>query len=306
MKTQNYLLSSKILFTVVAIYFCSMQICMAQYQPFPSKGSMWIVNDNAFPYCKNIDYFSHNDTLINGKAYTQVLASIENYYCTGPPIDTLFVYAGCYRNDTVAKKVYWFSKDSLAEYLLYTFDVKVGDTLQSEIYNMIGNTQPIDVKLKDSVLLNDGTYRNSYWIGFASQSNPTQRIIEGIGSDGGLIEPLWHGISNSYTLICFTMDSTSLYPAWGGNCSPNVPSGLQTTTNYLALSTYPNPNHGIFYLPSEFRTNEIKIYNSYGQEIDFTISYQHEIDISTQQLGLYFVKISDGKKVFVAKVMKED
>ena len=40
MKTQNYLSRCKFLFAVVAIYFCSMQIGIAQYHPIPSKGSM--------------------------------------------------------------------------------------------------------------------------------------------------------------------------------------------------------------------------------------------------------------------------
>ncbi|HRC31852.1 MAG TPA: T9SS type A sorting domain-containing protein [Bacteroidia bacterium] len=47
------------------------------------------------------------------------------------------------------------------------------------------------------------------------------------------------------------------------------------------------------------------IYNSNSHEIDFTISNKNEIDITEQPAGLYFVKISDGKKVYVAKVMKE-
>ena len=48
-----------------------------------------------------------------------------------------------------------------------------------------------------------------------------------------------------------------------------------------------------------------KIYISYSEEIDFTISNKNEIDISTQPIGLYFVKIIDGKKMYITKVMKE-
>ena len=79
-----------------------------------------------------------------------------------------------------------------------------------------------------------------------------------------------------------------------------------TIKSNLLFSIYPNPNNGIFKLHKDFRYNEIKIYNSYSKEIAFTISNANEIDISTQPAGLYFVKISDGKKVYVAKVMKEN
>ena len=102
------------------------------------------------------------------------------------------------------------------------------------------------------------------------------------------------------------MDTLSLYPNNGSTCYPYIPSGFTPILNNIVFSIYPNPNNGKFYLPKNFSFYEVKIYNSLGQEISFTISNKNEIDISALATGLYFVKISDGKKVYLGKVMKED
>ncbi|MBL0051273.1 MAG: hypothetical protein IPP29_07005 [Bacteroidetes bacterium] len=48
-------------------------------------------------------------------------------------------------------------------------------------------------------------------------------------------------------------------------------------------------------MPKEFSSYEIIVYNSFCQTINF-INREIQIDITEQPAGLYFVKISDGKR----------
>lgn len=296
----------KLLFLVLTMSIYVAQSQTNVYHPFPTSPAMWSVKWDGAWVCQDIDYIGYGDSAINNLIYHKVWVSgVETVCFLGYPKDTISKYAGAYRNDSAAKKVFWLEADSSNEKLLYTFDVHVGDTLPLDIYNMYGSTLPVKVKMKDSVLLSDGTYRKAYWVGYAGQPGTFRRIVEGIGSEGGLIEKLWDGISDLYILKCFTMDTLSLYPNNGSTCYPYFPSGFTHILNNILFSIYPNPNNGTFNLPKNFHFDEIKIYNAYSQEISFTISNKNEIDISTLPTGLYFVKINDGKKVYVAKLMKE-
>ncbi len=305
-KVQSRKEGKKLLFFLLL----TMSIYVAQsqtnvYHPFPNNGAMWSVKWDGSSICQDLDYFSYGDSVINNLIYHKVWVSgVETVCFLGYPKDTISNYAGAYRNDSAAKKVYWLEADSIYEKLLYTFNIKVGDTLPLDIYNMYGGTLPVKVKMKDSVLLSDGTYRKAYWVGYAGQPGTFRRIVEGIGSEGGLIERLWDGISDLYILKCFTMDTLSLYPNNGSTCYPYIPSGFTPILNNIAFSIYPNPNNGTFILPKNFHFDEIKIYNAFGQEISFTISNKNEIDLSTLATGLFYLRCYSGKKVYVAKGMK--
>ncbi|MBL0051269.1 MAG: T9SS type A sorting domain-containing protein [Bacteroidetes bacterium] len=89
----------------------------------------------------------------------------------------------------------------------------------------------------------------------------------------------------------------------GNTCYGTIGIADEKIQNAFLLIS-PNPTNGIFYLSKDLSYDEIKIYNTYGQAVAFEISNKNEINISAAPTGLYFVKVSDGKK-YVAKVMKE-
>ena len=80
------------------------------------------------------------------------------------------------------------------------------------------------------------------------------------------------------------------------------------------LTFSPNPTTGKFKLtfntPGE-GTTDVKIYDSSGREVyDETITnydgnYENEIDISKENSGVYFLRISQGKKMSSRKIILE-
>jgi hypothetical protein len=80
------------------------------------------------------------------------------------------------------------------------------------------------------------------------------------------------------------------------------------------LSFYPNPTSGKFNLKFKTSENEktsIKIFDVNGKEVyNETIKgkdglYEKEIDISNEQKGTYFLKVSQGKKIATRKIILE-
>jgi uncharacterized repeat protein (TIGR01451 family) len=74
-----------------------------------------------------------------------------------------------------------------------------------------------------------------------------------------------------------------------------------TKNEFINLTLYPNPTNGIINIATEALIEEIKIYNTIGQEMKFIqlSENKNKVDISTLVDGLYFIKTktSIGKKV---------
>lgn len=80
------------------------------------------------------------------------------------------------------------------------------------------------------------------------------------------------------------------------------------------MNFYPNPNTGKFNLAFDLRDKgdtEINVLNVEGKAVyheklkDFTGHYDHEINISSQPKGVYFVKVIQGAHSYVKKMMVE-
>ncbi|MBL7933559.1 MAG: T9SS type A sorting domain-containing protein [Bacteroidia bacterium] len=80
------------------------------------------------------------------------------------------------------------------------------------------------------------------------------------------------------------------------------------------MNFYPNPNTGKFNLAFDLQDKgdtEINVLNMEGRSVyheklkNFTGHYDHEIDISSQPKGVYFVKVAQGRHSYVKKMMIE-
>jgi hypothetical protein len=66
----------------------------------------------------------------------------------------------------------------------------------------------------------------------------------------------------------------------------------------------PNPTSGVFAIGLPMQNATIKMYNAIGVEVTF-VKKQNEINISALPTGLYIVQVSDGKRMWWSKVVKQ-
>ena len=208
------------------------------YHPFPDSNAIWNVTLQEQLYEEHFSYTFSGDSLINGVYYHKIskpfIYRTSNY---GTQYNSSG-YAGCLRQDTTNKKVYFISANDSIEQLLYNFNLHVGDTLKgfAQNYNC-----PIFNKViisTDSILV-DNSYRKRW------NTNNYFSIIEGIGSTLGLLDFCNYPLEASNLLTCFRQNGQSLYPSTTWDCE------LITSINSIdkvsnKINIFPNPSNDSF------------------------------------------------------------
>jgi hypothetical protein len=93
------------------------------------------------------------------------------------------------------------------------------------------------------------------------------------------------------------------------NCSVSNPTGIvEYLQNYFEI--YPNPSKGEFIIKNDelqILNYKVEIYNMFGQKIFQSVisNLQSAIDITSQQSGVYLLKINEDGKEFTKKLWKE-
>lgn len=280
-------------------------LCKAQtnvYHPFPDSNAMWniLFIANCFEFGSTQENYSieiSGDTLIDSLVYhklsTPFLEEISSSDCgsSGSP-----GFRGFIREDTVTRKVY-YNPSGQNEYLLYDFNLEVGDTLEGWLasFNMPNTVQQID-----SVLVGNN-YRKRWRINDCYSID----IIEGIGCTFGLIKETVPCISDlpSYGLTCFKQEGETLYPNTTTDCE--LITGIET--HQLNNLLYPNPATNTLTLNTDLKNAQLKVLNAQGQLVyqSAIINSQSAIDVSQLSPGIYFLSISDGTQVVSKKFVKE-
>jgi hypothetical protein len=188
-----------------------------KYHPFKESDASWIVSAGGTQGapCYEVKYFMDGDTVLNGLSYIKIksygwygssgINGCEPWaYWTyhGTPS-----YVGGLRNDTAQRKVYFLRSSDTTESLLYDFSLSIGDTLHPGFNNL--NAGDVVVDSFDSVFVGNNyrriMYVNSYGGGSISG------IIEGIGSQSGLVEDLFMGFGFGSHLNCYAESNQTMY-----------------------------------------------------------------------------------------------
>lgn len=215
-------------------------ICLAFILPFLGQAQIpdyfanqptWRVYSScavAFPCLLNEDmeYFLGPDTLIAGTLYHKIFKRVDGsfwYQSPGPaPPGCSGSYS--YVNDTAAaallrqdgrRMMIWVASLQ-AEELLHDFDLAVGDTIPPSHINIFGTADT--VVSVDSIFIR-GQYRRVMHTGEGLE------LIEGVGSNRGLIEPIDLIFDCGYSRTCFSLQDTSWLPLQGANCALILGSG---------------------------------------------------------------------------------
>ena len=219
------------------------------------------------------------DSIINGKTYQFLYA--YDLSCAGL-YDAIFL-----RQDTLLKRVIILLGNQ--ERILYNFDKNVGDT--ATLYCEFGGGTTYTLASKDSVLINDGFYHKRFSFGGI-------KVIEGVGSQNGLLFPYCIGIDSYTNLECLAQISPSLtiYSSGGiGTSCPVIANFNLNSDNKNILSIFPNPSSDAIHISAKnIIPKSIEITNIIGETV-LSINKISEINVTVNLnnfvQGVYFVKV---------------
>ncbi|MFN3755569.1 MAG: T9SS type A sorting domain-containing protein [Flavobacterium sp.] len=279
------------------------------YQPFPTSNAMWRENSGGFQCscCSDFQYTITGDTLINTLTYHKLQKTGVKYMedwignCTSNIAYAINQYAGCFRNDSANKMVYFIYSMLSTDTVLYDFNLSIGDTIPPSPINDNGNFINVVTDI-DSVFLG-GVYRKRFKLDSCWQQ---LYYIEGIGSTYGLLSPTMCPFEAMYNLQCLTINSLTVYPSNTTTCS--IVTSINETSYTNLFSVFPNPTNGTINITTNLQNYDISIFNSTGQLIQKkkSISNSTLFDISDLPPGLYLIQISeDENQLYKQKLIRQ-
>ena len=255
-------------------------------QSLPDSSAIWtIASISMGSYFQNNTYSYETDTIINSLTYVTIFTtndsiydpSNSNYYCA------VREYEG---------RWFFVLKDQTNEYLLYDFNVNIGDTVIINNPWTDGEKELI-VFNTDSLELTDKYYRTidvGFYDGPSGQPNIIDRWIKGIGSTNGLFYSGFYICDIGYQLLCFHRNDTLIYlDSPDGTCG-YILVGIKPKTLSEEIEVSPNPVIDLLIIGSKDDL-VIKLYDNTGKYI-FTTNNK-SIDISKLNAGIYFIQIFD-------------
>ena len=208
-------------------------------------------------------------------------------------------YPGLLREDTIARKVYYLPIDSTNERLLYDFNLNVGDTLKP--YTAYSCLTPIIVTQIDSVLIG-GNFRKQ-WTVNSGNCLWDGRIIEGIGSLFGLLEP-YSNFERWGFVDCYSVNSVTMFSQ-----SPDCPVLITNIDKQIKVDNVtisPNPaKNSITISQTEPTFNKYEIYSLNGKLVaeNKITSILQKVDLTNYAEGMYIVKLIGTQKVEFKKIV---
>jgi hypothetical protein len=225
-------------------------------------------------------YYTQGDTTINNTNYMK--------------LGTNGQYAGAYRDSN--RVVYFIPDTSIIEYVLYDFNLEVGDTIIHPFGNGNFSIDTITVWYTDSIIIS-GSYHKT--ISFSSMTE----WVEGIGSLNYLLNPYdFAGVSGNDILRCMWNDGSLIYGATNGYCTTSI---NETENVNSKLTIFPNPANSDFNIQLEEGTiQHVQIMDFTGKIIlDHPKVNSKQFTVSKLPPGIYLVNILDNNGHYSIKRM---
>ena len=221
-----------------------------------------------------------------------------NWCCSSSPVVS---YAGCIRNDSIAKKVYYVIPNTNKDTLLYDFSLNVGDTLKTFIATQCS---PVKINYIDSVLI--GSNYRKQWHVVNCLFGYTTKIIEGVGSDFGLLEQMSH-LQKVSGLNCFSELDVTMYPNSSSSNCPSLTTGINesVSTDYT-WRIFPNPaKNSVTISQTEPTFKKYEIYDLNGRLVteNKINGILQKVDLIGYAEGMYIVKLIGTQKVEFKKIV---
>ncbi|MBQ9311633.1 MAG: T9SS type A sorting domain-containing protein [Bacteroidales bacterium] len=281
----------------------------------------------------------NSDTIIDGKTYKKI--EYYAYYITHNYREVKIDSVIYVREEN--KKIYMLINEEISkgEELLCDFSLSVGDTFRLRYnedfrYQLLSgcnfsrrslplgiyNSNLLTVTAIDTV--NIGGIDRRRWHIENTKSTTTihtiDKWIEGIGSENGLF---YNACVTNYwetpLYICtnfrcyeyneeLMIHNTGVYTEeWDCNIPYNFMESLEEDEPDISVFVYPNPTKNILNINSNKELDKLELYNTFGQKIYSNIGECTSIQINTSSLqsGIYFIKIYMGDNIFNKKIIIE-
>ena len=251
---------------------------------------------------ENYNYYINGDTVFNALIYKKFYRKGEgtHNWMAGPPAGCSGSYSYIYttpsfflRSDN--KQVYMRLLSDTAEYLLYDFNLNVGDSLPITYNNYESG---IIVTGIDSIYTPYG-YRKKFLI---SGNTWSQELMEGIGHTRGLIEPMNVPLECGFMLDCYSLNDTAYYPSTGLTCNISVGLSEQGVQYTAALSPNPASTTSMLSINNTIASGTVEIYNSMGQKIkSIDVINSNKVELHTEKLpaGVYSINLYSNHTLLV-------
>lgn len=306
----------------VFVIICSLtgffinEINAQSYHPFPESNAEWNIvwykdpegwiGDN--PYMFQYKYRIVDDTIIGGKTYQTYSSTLYNSECSNDSTCESSFYI---RNDTDNKVVYYF--DGTDEYMLYDFNLNIGDTLQGYAFIHKPDWDKFYISAIDSILI-EGEFFKRYEIN--CNGYPPGYLIEGIGYTWGLIEEAPSGFWPFYELRCCHVNNALVYLfSYTNECNLETDTclvGNKQINKIEPITITPNPATNLITVKLNNAINiseliEIELLDISGKSIlnknqswnGNTFSF----DISSMPDGLLLIKVKTNTITWIRKII---
>lgn len=256
------------LFSIFLTIYANAQTSV--YRPFPTNYGNWVYqyyDDLGIPTSSFTEYTLNGDTTIASVSYKKI-SMYSNY-------------AGALRENN--KIIYFVPDTSSNEYVLYDFNLNIGDTVINPFGGVYCENDTIIIQQVDSILASDGYHRQIH-LGFYAV------WIEGIGSIFYLLEPIkFPCLSGNDLLQCMASDSTFLYPSASSSCVLSV-----TEQPYKIPIKFTYFNSGIEIINMQANKYELSIYDILGRTcLQKTITLYEYLSIPFQpDRGMYILRLN--------------
>lgn len=321
----NYL-KKQLLIILFFVYSTGVEAQSWVYHPFPTDSAKWREDngDVLCNCCSDYELTNNGDTVISAMVYHKLKYAGANHsmpntaYVSGGywgcwggsnNLNYLFhnsgfSYGGAYREDVLAKKVYYIEPGQTADTLLYDFNLSIGDTLPPSYVNDTNSVTTACLNVVSSIdsVLVGGSYHKRFSISnLIDMSADTVFLIEGVGSTTGLLYLIGNQFERKGELLCFSVNDSVLFPSSVISCaSYNVGVGeINEPESYVSI--FPNPTNGKFQIKTEAEINSIEVLDVFGRRILYSESNQTEINISNFINGIYFVRMIDSDENRITK-----
>ena len=235
------------------------------------------------------------DTVINSSTYlklygyTDLVSGSPPCYFALPSIG----YKGALRDDTTAKKVFYIFPSENVDSLLFDYNLVIGDAVKGVLFASVCSNGW--VSSIDSVLINALYHKR--W-NLTDCGGGVAYIIEGIGSNFGLLESIGSHMDSGTELICVSDVSGTIYNSGSGMGSCYV-SVKEIYSGDIVFKVYPNPSSDYIKveikLSDETQKGQLIVYNILGAEIFKQNVLNTDIltiNIDEYNNGIYFFVLS--------------
>jgi hypothetical protein len=303
----------KIILSLTALIFISINVNSQTYQPFPTGSASWEVTrcwyfyDPGW-YDKYTFMMDGTDTLYNGEVFKKIY--VTNHHLPGTVHDTIYPteFFGGLRESNRQIFIYqlWASVDTSVQ-MVYDFtNTNLGDTIYTNVLSGNPNLMGHLVTATDSVFIGTKFHKRLH-LQDPYNSYNTEYWIEGVGSSWGLpFASFWSITDNSYDLSCFYENHELNYknpsPVYGYCQAPQpmidceIISSISTEQDIKGsfFSMYPNPGFDEVTFDVEnpdHKNMQLNVYDITGALVRSLILNQGQLKLNVEALnsGIYIV-----------------